>query len=136
MVMRSISETLLIKVLGFSFVFCLISIYPTAASSQQLFETYGMVSLSEERARLDNFAFSLERDSDYLGYIVVQASKKDMRAAMNRALRARNYLIRKRKIVRQRIIIARWNREMENVEFILQPVPPNAQVPKEWKRFR
>ena len=136
MIVRSIRKALLINVLGLFFIICLISIFSTGASSQELFDSYGMISLADERAHLDNFAFSLKRDLNYLGYIIVQAPERDMRAALKRAIKARDYLVRKRKIVRQRIIIATWDRQMERVEFILQPVSPNAEVPKDWKRLR
>ena len=123
------------KVLGLFFTLWLISIFPTAIRGQELFDSYGTVSVTEERARLDNFALSLKQNRKHLGYIVVQAPKRNMRAAANRALRARDYLVRKRKIARERIITVKSDRQMEKVEFILQPVPPDAEVPKDWIRF-
>lgn len=124
------------KILSIFFGFFLISIFSPAAGAQELFDSYGMISVTEERARLDNFAFSLEQNTEHLGYIVVQAPKKNMPMAIKRAIRAQDYLICKRKIAKGRVIVAKSDRIIKRVEFILQPVPPNSQLPKEWRPLR
>ena len=68
------------------------------------FDEFGRLRLSDENARLDNFAIQLTHSKEMVGYIVVYAGRKaTVREAQIRANRARNYLIKVRKIDPQRV---------------------------------
>ncbi|HKU76490.1 MAG TPA: hypothetical protein VJR02_21440 [Pyrinomonadaceae bacterium] len=68
------------------------------------FDEYGNLKLSDEKARLDNFAIQLMNNEKMHGYIVVYAGRKAMVAeAQIRANRARDYIINVRKIAPERV---------------------------------
>jgi hypothetical protein len=41
----------------------------------EVFDSYGDIDWQLEKARLDNFAFSLQRNPSYVGYILVYAGR-------------------------------------------------------------
>lgn len=68
------------------------------------FDEYGDLSVSDEKARLDNFAIQLMNDENAQGHIIVYAGRKALVAeAQVRGNRARDYLITVRKISPERI---------------------------------
>jgi hypothetical protein len=68
------------------------------------FDEYGALRLSDEKARLDNFAIQLRNSDTLLGDIMVYAGRKAIAAeAQIRATRARDYLINVRKIDPERV---------------------------------
>ena len=70
----------------------------------QKFDEWGNLRLSEEKARLDNFAIQLMNQENANGQIIVYAGRKATVAeAQLRANRARDYLISVRKIDPQRV---------------------------------
>jgi len=61
-----------------------------------IFDYYSGLSLSDERARLDNFGSELQRKPKLKGYILVYAPRNTpSRKVLARARRARDYLLRK-----------------------------------------
>ena len=88
----------------------------------QVFDRYGNIRWEDEQARLDNFAIFLMQNPSFVGYIFVWAGRRACRGeAQARAVRAKNYLVRFRKIAENRIV---WQDEGYNdePETILQPM--------------
>ena len=93
------------------------------------FDEFGRIRLSDEHARLDNFAIQLTQTKETVGYIVVYASRKAMvREAQTRANRARNYLINVRKIDPQRVKAIDGGHK-EEFQVDLWIIPANSQPP-------
>jgi hypothetical protein len=68
------------------------------------FDEYGDISFSDEKARLDNFAIQVMNSAEMGGYIIAYAGRKARVAeAQMRANRARDYLIKVRKLDPKRI---------------------------------
>lgn len=76
------------------------------APAYHALDTYHDVPIEIEEARLDNFAIALQEVSDSKGYIIAYAGRH-ARAdeAQTRAKRAKNYLVNKRDIKTERIVI-------------------------------
>jgi hypothetical protein len=99
------------------------------ATPTSVFDRYGNIRWEDEQARLDNFAIFLIQNPSYIGYIYVWAGSRACRGeAQARAVRARDYLVRYRKISENRVV---WQDEgyNENVETILQPWPKDKTMP-------
>ena len=93
------------------------------------FDEYGDISLSDEKARLDNFAIQLMNEETAQGYIIVYAGRKATAAeAQTRADRARNYVISVREINPERVkaIDGGFNEELTVTLYI---VPAGAGPP-------
>jgi hypothetical protein len=91
-------------------------------SPTQVFDRYGNIRWEDEQARLDNFAIFLMQNPPFIGHIFVWAGRRACRGeAQARAVRAKNYLVRFRKIAENRIV---WQDEGYNdePETILQPM--------------
>lgn len=106
---------------------CLIA-FPLAVAKAQLdpFDSYGAISWELEKVHLDNFAIALQRNPDLIGYIVVYAGRRAcFDAAKDRALRAKQYVVKTRGIQESRV---KWidGGHREELTVILQPVPPDA----------
>ena len=93
------------------------------------FDKYGDVSFEIESARLDNFAVMLSRSPRLTAYVVVYAGKVACpRESFLRARRARDYLIKRRGIDRQRVkAIDGGYREDPSVQ--LYALPADAEAP-------
>ena len=88
----------------------------------QYFASYGNISWKKEQVYLYNFALSLERESDLIGYIAFFVGTRDNpKKVMKRIKRAEEFLISKHKIDASRIIIINAGRK-EETKIILQPV--------------
>jgi hypothetical protein len=106
------------------------------------FDQYGPISPEAEQERLNNYAIQLENSPGTVGYIVFNtAQRADARKGRSRAVRAMNYLIRKKKIDPKRLFINSGQLEWDAIELwvvspasktkpgykILSP-PPNFKV--------
>ena len=99
------------------------------ASPTSVFDRYGNIRWVDEQARLDNFAIFLIENPSYIGYIYVWAGRRACNGeAQARAVRAKNYLVRYRKISENRVVWQDRGYE-ENVETILQPWPRDRAMP-------
>jgi hypothetical protein len=86
-------------------VFCLLALSNIQAQNPRMFDEYGNISFSDEKARLDNLTVQLQREPDFIAWFVVHPGRKDCADdARARALRAKNYLINTRGIQADRIM--------------------------------
>lgn len=70
------------------------------------FDQYGDLKYQDEKARLDNFAIQLINNQGYFGHIVASAGRRTYpNEASDRLTRAKNYLVKVRKIDPNRIIV-------------------------------
>jgi hypothetical protein len=95
-------------------------------------DSYGSISLKEERARLDAFAAELKKEPHSQGYIMVYAGKRALRGEANaRGERARAYLIKKWGMHEKRVVAVDCGyRESRATELFIVPsggVPPLAE---------
>jgi hypothetical protein len=100
-----------------------------ATEHQSIFDSYGALSWEAEKARLDNFAATLQHNPESIGYIVVYAGRRAcVGEAKDRALRANKYVVETRGIQASRI---KWidGGYREELTVILQPVPSGAPEP-------
>jgi hypothetical protein len=98
-----------------------------ATLPDQYFDSYGDIPWGDEKAHLDNFAFELKHDQNLIGYIIVYAGRRAcLGEAQDRALRAKNYLVKFYNIQKDRI---RWidGGYQEDLRTVLQPIPLGAQ---------
>ena len=89
-----------------------------------IFDSYGELSRAQEKQRLDNFVIALMDKEGRVGYIIGYGGKRaPIREAMERAQRARNYLIKARKFPRGRLkAINGGRREESSVElYVMTP---------------
>lgn len=89
------------------------------------FDEYGPISPEAEHERLDNYAVQLANAPGTVGYIVFYTAKRaDARKGRSRALRARSYLIRKKKIDSKRLFINSGQLEWDAIElWVVWPKP-------------
>ena len=67
---------------------------PTAVDSVHRFDEYGDLSIKDEKARLDIFAFELRANPNTVGYIIVYGGRRSCAdIAETRAVRAKDYLV-------------------------------------------
>jgi hypothetical protein len=71
------------------------------------FDEYGTIMWSDEKARLDNAAIALQRESpDIVMFLVAYAGPHAcIGEARNRNVRAKNYLVAKRRVAPNRIVL-------------------------------
>jgi hypothetical protein len=88
------------------------------APPPHLFDEYSNILLSDENARLGNFASYLQEESKLMGYIIAYAGRRARAGeAKARAERAKNYLVNERGIEAGRIVtIDGGHREHSMVE--------------------
>ncbi len=99
--------------------------YPVSLVDEY-FDSYGNLSWEDEQAHLDGFAFELQSNEHLVGYIIVYAGRQScVDEAKERALRAKEYLVKTRGIQANRI---KWidGGYREKLTVILQPLPHNA----------
>lgn len=95
------------------------------------FDDYGDLKFSEERLRLDQFAWRLHNEPGSKGYIIVYDAK-DVRksSARKRGERAKKYLIKERGLPEARIVVVNGgHRDKRTVELFitrLGALPPTA----------
>jgi len=95
------------------------------------FDQFGDIDFEDEKARLDNFVIQLFNQETATGYIFVYAGRRSYEGeAVERLLRAKQYLVGVRKIDPRRIItIDGGYQEYFGVELIIAPqgaAPPSA----------
>ena len=113
----------LMLMLTLSVVSCPILALP---ASDRFFDQYGNICWEDEKARLDNFAISLQSDPDLIGYIIVYDGNPSCREeAIARAIRARNYVVKYRKVEWNRVVW-RYGGHQEELTVVLQPIPRTA----------
>jgi hypothetical protein len=87
-----------------------------------VFDQYGDIAFNDEKARLDNFAAQLEYFTDSVGYIVVYYVRRNVDKALNRARRARTYVVRVRAVQANRVrIIQGGHRDTLTTELYILP---------------
>jgi hypothetical protein len=85
------------------------------------FDAYTKVSLDEEKAHLDNFAYYLRKNPNwtgYIGYFVGNGEKG--KKIKQRVLKAKKYLVSEYNLPESRIVIIYGGKSAET-KFILQP---------------
>jgi hypothetical protein len=96
-------------------------------------DRYGNISWEHEKARLDNFAIHILKNSDYVGYIFVNAGRRACKGeAQARAVRAKKYMVEVRGVPSDRVV---WRdlgyRDKAEVIFYLfkryAPIPYNPE---------
>lgn len=95
-------------------------------NNQRMFDSYGDVFWEDEKARLDNFAITLQQDPDLIGYIIVYAGRRAcVGEAKDRAVRAKKYIVETRGTQPSRI---KWidGGYREELTTILQPASRGA----------
>ena len=85
--------------------------------------SYGIISWSDEKARLDNVAAALQQEPDSIVYLSIYAGRRAcVGEAQARSIRAKNYLVREHGIQADRVL---WKengyRETLTVEVWIQP---------------
>lgn len=99
-----------------------------SAPPSRLFDRYDKLRFKDEKARLNNFATELRNEPGSQGYIIAYAEEgNDTRAAINRANRAKDFLVNEEGIEAARIItIDGGTREERVIELYVVPVgaPP------------
>ncbi len=107
------------------------NILPPGFACSLPFDTYGDIGFEDEKARLDNFVIQLFNQETSTGYIFFYAGKRSYEGeAEERLLRAKNYLVKKRKITPERIVTidGGYNEDL-SVTLIIAPhgaTPPVA----------
>lgn len=95
------------------------------------FETYGNINFNNEKVRLDNFAIQLQKEANLKGYIIAYGGQRSYAGqAQARAERAKNYLVKTRRINAKRIVAVDGGyREKFEVELYLLPQDLAAPIP-------
>jgi len=79
-------------------------LYAHPALGQHGFDEYSKVSAAEERAYLDNFGINLIRDSNMIGYLAFQISRRESLASVKRRVeKNKRYLVHRFEIPAKRI---------------------------------
>lgn len=123
------------NILALSFCICA-TLFPNSTQAQDqsnpvasgmraphVFDQYGDIPFSAEKARLDNLAIQLEHEPNFIAYLIFYAGRKECVGEVQaRAIRAKNYLVNHRGIKEDRVI---WRdggqREKAAVELWLWP---------------
>jgi len=93
------------------------------------FDSYGDIGFEDEKARLDNFAIQLLNQETSTGYIFVYAGRRSYEGeAAERLLRAKDYLVKKRRIPAVRIITIDGGYK-EDLDVTLMIAPQGATAP-------
>jgi hypothetical protein len=96
---------------------------PNAGSPNRVFDEYGRICWEDEQARLDNFAARLESWPQQIGNIVVYDGRRACRGeAIARAIRAKQYIVGRRRIDPNRVLW-RFGGYKEEFTVILMDVP-------------
>lgn len=95
------------------------------------FDEYGDLKFSEERLRLDQFAWRLHNEPGSKGYIIIyDATDTRKSSARERGERAKKYLIKQRGIPETRIVVVNGgDRNTPAIELFITPIgalPPTA----------
>ncbi|MBA2732742.1 MAG: hypothetical protein H0U54_07600 [Acidobacteria bacterium] len=103
--------------------FCFLAFSNTLADSARKFDEYADLPFSEERARLDNLGIQLKMMPDEVGwYFIFAGSKSCPGEARRRAIRAKNYIVKKHGIRADRVIwVDEGYREELTVEMWIWP---------------
>lgn len=96
---------------------------------EPVFDRYGEIAFNDEKARLDNFSAQLNYFTDSIGYIVIYPARKPSANALSRAHRARNYLIRVRRVQANRIVVIQGGRR-DTVTTELYILPKSSPAPR------
>lgn len=95
-----------------------------------VFDQYGEIAFSDEKARLDNFAAQLIYFSESVGYIVVYPKFRGSSAkALSRARRARSYLVHVRGVKADRLTIIQGGRK-DRLTMELYILPKSSLAPR------
>jgi hypothetical protein len=101
---------------------------PSHISVTTPFDEYGDICWEDEKARLDNFAIQLQRDSDVVGYITVYAGRTSCtNEARTRGERKKRWVLA-RGVDASRVIL-RDGGYMDQPSTILQPLRKGMEYP-------
>jgi len=92
-------------------------------------DVYGDLAFRDEKARLDNFAIALQRQSDSKGYIIAYPNRRlTVSSTLARLRQARRYLVKVRRIDRERVVLIRggFKKQFTTELFV---VPKGAETP-------
>ncbi|MEK6281605.1 MAG: hypothetical protein AABN95_14720 [Acidobacteriota bacterium] len=103
-----------------------------SAVNYPVFDEYGNIAFNDEKARLDNFAAQLQHFTESVGYIIVYPGLHASWAkARTRARRAKNYILRVRRIEPSRVVtIDGGRRQQFTVELYIVPKEKPAPSPE------
>jgi len=76
---------------------------PRQAESTPIFEQYGLISLDQENAILDNFAIQLLDDPNLTGKVILRRGKYSQKFAVKKLLHIKNYLYQQRHVPANRV---------------------------------
>lgn len=100
-------------------------------AADEWFSSYDLkISWNDERARLFDFAMTLEEDSNFVGYMAFYTGKTDTPAKLKfRINRAKKYLISNLKIDKNRLVIVDAGKTLNESFIVLQPTLKNYPPP-------
>ena len=105
------------------------NVYPEGIICALPFDSYGEIRFEDEEARLDNFVIQLFNEKKAKGYIFVYAGRRTYEGeAAERLLRAKQYLVEKRKMSAERIVTVDGGYK-EDLETTLIIAPQDAVPP-------
>lgn len=105
------------------------SVLPYGFACVLPFDSYGDIGFENEEARLDNFVIQLFNQKRSTGYIFVYAGRRSYEGeASERLLRAKDYLVKHRRITPERIITIDGGYK-EDLEVTLMIAPHGATAP-------
>jgi len=123
MSLRKTFLALIVTILAFGFCF------DRRVDATEWFDSYSKIPWKDEISRLNNLSYFLRNNPDTIGCIIYQWTNKDDRKKMRaRALRARRYLIHKRKVDKSRIVVID-GKERPEPQTILEPIRKGAPPP-------
>ena len=97
------------------------------------FDEYSKVAVTDESARLDNFAAELENNQDFTGYVIAYAGRRARaKEAEANSNQIKNYLVRKRGVDANRVVVIDGgHREESSIELYVVPrsLPPPIPTP-------
>ncbi len=109
---------------------CTITDFDQSGPIHRLIDTYGKVNFEQEEAHLDNFVTALRDEPGTQGYVIVYAGRRASAGeAAKRGARARSYLVNKREIDPERLVVVDGGHR-EELTFELYVVPTGAQPPE------
>jgi hypothetical protein len=90
-------------------------------------DEYGNLSYADEKARLDNYAITLQSGAEFDGYIICYGGRRGRRGeAWSRCARAKNYLVTRHKIPAERVVTVDGGYR-EELTVMLWPLPHGVQ---------
>jgi len=103
---------------------------PESAKADGWYDSYGKIDWESEQAHLSNYAVYLQNKPEMIGYVAhIWTDKSDFDEMQRRAKRAKQFLITKFKINKNRIVIVNGGSRNES-QTVLQPVRKGMKAPE------